>query len=74
MTQEDIKGECRPSHLPSDRLHDTFYDNLPVRTDGFALPNKEAGINISKRDKSLGISNKQVDYNLKKTNLREQIT
>jgi hypothetical protein len=54
-------------------MEDKFYENPLVRQDGYALSNKEAGLDPDKRERSLNISTKYVDYSIRKTNLRDQI-
>lgn len=71
MTEKDLKGETRPRHLVKNKCEFQFYENLPTRTDGDALTDKEAGINICKKDMALNLSQKNADYTLRRMNLRD---
>ena len=51
MTEQDIKGDCRINLLIQQQLEEDFYDNLPLKSEGQALPMKEAGIYANRIEK-----------------------
>jgi hypothetical protein len=49
MTEEDLKGDCRPHFLLQDALEDDFFEHIPRRDEGFALSNNQAGFEVNSR-------------------------
>ena len=53
MTDEDLKGDCRPHFLLLDQLEEDFFEHIPKRDEGFALSNNAAGFEINKNKREI---------------------
>ena len=78
MTEQDIKGDCRINLLIQQQLEEDFYDNLPLKSEGQALPMKEAGIYANRIEKQIvAVNNQQkgepLESQIKVSNLKDSI-
>jgi hypothetical protein len=53
LTDEDLKGDCRPHYLLLDKLEENFFEHFPKRDEGFALDNRAAGIKINRAKREI---------------------
>ena len=74
LTSEDRKGECRPNKLLETYLENDFFDHTPTRDEGYAMSNKEAGIEPSKKLMTIFPSNvKPLEYEIRKNTLGDSV-
>ncbi len=73
LDEEDIKGEIIPTKILQKNFELRFFENIPIKDEGYALLNKIAGIEPSKKDQRINFISGKVNYMLDSKNLKDYI-